>query len=185
MKRIIMATLLVMSFAISVAHADVVTVTSDPLWQNSGIVLSPGNSVNIYGAGGGWTWATTWGVVPFWPEGNYRPDLISDEWIQNGEHGQLIGYIGSLDLNAFPRLIPQNDPGLFAIGADNIIASNTGNATGNLWFGFNDDYRTDAVYDNWGEATVHVDAVPEPVTILLFGAGLIASAVLRSRHSTR
>ncbi len=182
MKYIILVAFLIMSFAVSVAHADIVTVTSDPLWQDSGISLNPGSSVNVYGASGSWTWATTWGIAQFGPDGNYRPDLISDEWIQNGQHGQLIGYIGSLDLNAYPRLIPQNDASLFVIGTGNVFASNNGSVSGNLWLGFNDDYATDSVTDNSGEATVHVDAVPEPGTIILFGFGLIASAAFMKRY---
>jgi hypothetical protein len=167
-------------------------VTADPLWKNTGISVVGTDTVSFTGATASWTYQfPPFGHDPFGPEGVSVPDGFKfDEWIQNGLHGQLIGFIGNvLDLNADPRVINQGDSGLFEIGAG--PTSVTGK-TGTLWLGFNDGYVTGTI-ENFGSGSVDVSVnadlapSPEPATLLLFGttAGGLALARWRRRRQAR
>jgi len=131
-----------------------VTVTAVPLWTDTGIVLAENDSVTISDATGSWTWGRSY----FGPDGDPQPDLIWDEWIRNGLHGQLIGavLIDGVDPNSVPRVVPQDDPKLFSIGTRTVTRTGT---AGRLWLGFNDDYVSLYTFDNAGSvvATVKVD----------------------------
>jgi hypothetical protein len=138
----------------SLATGQSVTVTAVPLWTDTGIVLAENDTVTISDASGSWTWGASY----FGPDGDPQPDLIWDEWIRNGLHGQLIGAVlpTDLDPNAVPRVVPQDDPKLFSIGTRTVTRTGT---TGRLWLGFNDDYVSLYTSDNAGfvVATVKVD----------------------------
>jgi len=179
MKRILFMTVIVMALAISMAQADVISVTANPLWTDTGIILDPCDVVKIHDAVGSWTWGSGW----FGPEGDPQPGLAWDEWITNGLHGQLIGFIGGVpDLNAVPRVILQDDPRLFEIGLGSVALSGQ---TGKLWLGFNDDYASIATGDNFGSVRVQVDVacIPEPATIALIGSGLLPLLKMRRRRA--
>lgn len=142
----------VIAFGETARASIVVSVTANPLWTNTYISVVPSDTVNIYGASGSWSWGGWTG-----PDGDPAgSSLLWDEWIQNGLHGQLIGFIGpsGLDLNAIPRVILQNEARLFPIGTSSV--SLTGKE-GVLWLGFNDDYASLAIGDNSGSVTVNVD----------------------------
>ena len=172
MKRMLTGLLvlvLVSSAVSSIEAAYEFTVTANPLWTNTHILLSPSDVVTIHDAIGSWSWA---GFNSLGPEGGFIGDLYPyDEWIVNGFHGQLIGFIGpsSLDLNAVPRVILQDDSRLFEIGAGSVTLSGL---DGTLWLGFNDGYSAapGCVEDNAGSIVVQVDirSVPEPASLAVW-----------------
>jgi hypothetical protein len=156
----------------SVAGAATITVPSIPVWTDSGIDLTPGDTLFVHGAAGMWNWGTSYS---FGPQGDYQPGLAWDEWIPNGQHGELIGYIG-----VNPYAAVQNDFYLFGIGTGTV--TRTGD-TGRLWLGFNDDFSSGGVGDNSGSVTVCA-SVPEPATILLW-AGLGALGLVVARRGRK
>jgi len=158
------------------------TVATDPLWTDTGLLLNAGETVTLFGATGTVTWAT-WSGRSSGPEGDPQPTLTWDEWITNGRHGQLIGFVG-----ADPGGIAQNDSRLFEIGNGSVTKSGV---SGKLWLGFNDDYTHPDSWnaDNLGAITVNmdgprttVDGVPEPLTLLLLGSGVALLFGLRKRY---
>jgi hypothetical protein len=189
--RLLLVLLLVL-VPLSQASATPIGVTASPLWTNTGISVLTTDTVSFTGAAASWTYQfPPSGHDPFGPAGvSVADDLKFDEWIQNGLHGQLIGFIGNvLDLNADPRAINQGDSGLFEIGAG--PTSVTGKA-GTLWLGFNDGYVT-GINNNFGTGSVDVNLdadlapTPEPATLLLFGttAGGLALVRWRRRRQAR
>ena len=151
------------------AQAATFTVTAVPLWTDTGITVTATDRLYFTSPAASWTWGG--GVPLFGPGGDFHPSYAYDEWIPNGQHGEMIGYIGSAaDLNAEPRQILQGDAGLFEIGASNVTI--TGLA-GKLWLGFNDDYATDATSDNAGTGSVNVTTSPIPGSLLLLGSGIL------------
>jgi hypothetical protein len=130
--------------------AAALTVTSNPLWTDTGITLAPQDGVGVHGASGSWTWSVDL-AAPSGPDGDYQPDFVWDEWIQNAQHGQLIGFLGN---DPYPA--SQNDPRLFSIGTSVFAACGL---SGHLWLGFNDDWTRGPgfVDDNLGSVTVQVD----------------------------
>ncbi|HEY7251641.1 MAG TPA: PEP-CTERM sorting domain-containing protein [Methylomirabilota bacterium] len=201
MKLLLVLLLVLIPFS----QASAIPVTSNPLWTNTGISVLTTDTVSFTGASASWTYQfdpgpPILGHAPFGPEGVavVGSGFINDEWIQNGLHGQLIGFIGSVpDLNASPRAINQGDSGLFPIGAG--PASVTGKV-GTLWLGFNDGYVT-ATNDNVGSGSVNVTVnaaggpegfeasdpdlapTPEPATLLLLGTTAGGLALARWRRS--
>ncbi len=147
-----------------------VTVSADPLWTDTGIILNPGVTYSIHDAAGMVAWGT-WSDRYSGPEGDFQSELTFDEWITNGQHGQLIGFVG-LD----PYSVGQNDSTLFAIGTGTVTLTGK---SGELWLGFNDDYSHpyEWTIDNYGTMTAHITdpttTVPEPSTMLLLGSGLL------------
>jgi PEP-CTERM motif-containing protein len=172
---------------ISARQSAAIPVTSNPLWTNTGITVLATDTVSFTGAAAAWTFGV--GVPLFGPAGTFLASGGPEEWVTDLQHGELIGFIGGsgLNLNASPRVIGQNDSGLFAIGAGPF--TETGRA-GALWLGFNDDFASGAISDNVGSGSVDVDvsapagpsAAPEPATLLLFGTTLVGlGAVVRRR----
>ena len=186
MKRALLppVVLVLLLFSVTAAHAGSFTVTANPLWTSTGIVLTGAETVTISGATGWWSWGGFWpeGVlVPVYhgPEGDintpHESGYLNDEWVPNYLHGMLIGYIGDN-----PELVrtQQWPVGMFAVGTATVVVS----GTGTLWLGFNDDRTSNAIGDNAGTVTVNVQ-VPDPaLTLLLFGMGLTGLAAWRRRR---
>lgn len=163
---VVLAAALVVSYGSS--NAAVITVTSNPLWTNSGFTLAASDVVTISGASGTWDWGT--GLVG--PDGSSigSNPWAYDEWIQDGMHGKLIGYVGTA---ADPRNdVAPGDSGLFLIGTSTVTFTGR---VGQLWFGFDDDRVSNTVGDNKGSITVNVvvNSVPEASAMLLLGSGLV------------
>jgi hypothetical protein len=187
MKRIIVLIFLMIFLGASFAYAVEITVTIDSteLWKDTDIFVTPGEWIDIDYLKGEWTWATWHNNGQLYgPGGDYETGYMWDEWITNGHHGALIGYIGIENPYTDPRIIPQNDSRLFMVGNGIEFYSM---ASGELWLGFNDDYTTNSwADDNEGSVTVKIDppatnSVPEPSTFLLIGLGLMGVGLLRRR----
>jgi len=190
MKRVTVVVLMMILIPVSQSSASTSTFTvpAIPLWTDSGLSVLATDVVTFTNATASWSYAG--GVPPFGPGGVFLAGGGSDEWITNQQHGQLIAFIGNpaLNLNAGPpRVIPQNDPGLFVIGNTTIPVVEIGRA-GELWFGFNDDFATNAIGDNTGTASVTVTipggvTVPVPATLLLLSAGFLSLNLVRRRRT--
>src|SRR5262249_2169593 len=137
------------------------TLTPTTLWLDTGITV--GASEAVIFANPVATWSYQAGVPAFGSGGSFLAGAGGDEWITNEQHGQMIGFIGSsaLNLNLVPRVIAQNDAGLFVIGGSSMAGvvgptfTETGRS-GELWLGFNDDFATIAIGDNTGTGLVDV-----------------------------
>jgi hypothetical protein len=140
------------TLTVKMAYEVTVTVTSIPVWTNTNIILLPGDKAVVHDATGLWSWGG--GGDPTGPEGDPKPDGVSDEWIPDGMHGELIGYIGPTGIDPF--MLIQGDPGLFAVGAGSVevAALDTGETA--LWLGFNDDYISYGYSDNYGSMEVKI-----------------------------
>ena len=136
------------------ASSATIVVQANPLWTDTGLALAPTDVVQIYGATGAWKSQIN---VPFSDaDGSMYCQYVWDEWISDGHHGQLIGFVGTdpNDTNA----VSQNSPALFVVGTNSVTFAGK---TGELWLGFNDAFATRypggiGVNDNSGSVTVQV-----------------------------
>ncbi len=158
------------------AEAGLVSVSANPLWTNTGLELN-GETLTVYGATGRWFWQEETDADGT----SVGSSFLYDEWIQNGRHGQLIGYVGDLDPNSMPRVIAQDTPELFAVGTGSVTKSGL---IGHLWLGINDDYSTNNFGDNTGTITALVDVAPVPVpaSAWLMFTGLASFMGLRRKR---
>jgi hypothetical protein len=134
-----------------------ITVTSNPLWTDTGIVLASGDQVSI-AASGSWSWNSSTFVGP---EGAGAQGLDSDEFehFDGSSHGRLIGFIGPDpcqgrcgDGTFFPQ-----PSGYISVGTGTTFTAST---SGKLWLGFNDDAVSGATYDNSGSVTAVISVSP-------------------------
>ena len=104
-KVIAFFSLIILIIPFSQAAAATFTVSSNPIWTDTGITVHATENVTFSNATASWTWG--YSIAPFGPDGDYLPNGSGDEWIQNDKHGELIGFIGdpSLNLNDFPHVI--------------------------------------------------------------------------------
>ncbi|HUR46276.1 MAG TPA: hypothetical protein VMZ27_10410 [Candidatus Saccharimonadales bacterium] len=127
---------------------------SKPLWTDTGISLKISDLLTLHHATGSWQFDS---VTPAsGPEGSFTPGMEWEEWITNGYQGQLIGFIAAAGFNPneIPRIMSQNDPGLFEVGTNSVTLNGK---EGRLWLGFNDDYHSHAAGDNDGSVVVQVE----------------------------
>lgn len=123
-----------------------VTFPANPVWNQSGVVLTAGQQVTI----------TASGVWSVYPGGNTGPDGSpgstgnpdGDEWVASANKGALIGYIGNQ---------PYSGGGWFGIGSSYTF---TAPVSGELWFGINDDHVSGGAYDNGGALTATITVCP-------------------------
>jgi hypothetical protein len=143
-----------------------ITVSSNPLWTDTGISLS-GGSTAITATG---SWSTGLGFTG--PDGLYVPEYAYDEWLQNGWHGQLLAYVGA---NPYSGTVNVD---YFAIGSSGVLNG----LSGELWLGFNDDMVSGGVGDNEGSVIATV-AIPEPGAGAILALGSVVFG-LRRRLAT-
>ena len=158
-------------------HGAPITVTSNPLWTDTGINLKLSDLITFHNATGSWRFDSV--TPPAGPEGTFTPGMEWDEWITNTYQGQLIGFIApaGLNPNETPRFMSQNDPGFFEVGTNSISISGK---EGRLWLGFNDDYRSHAAGDNEGSVVVQVEvgSTNQPVISRLLVTGNTVQVVV-------
>lgn len=133
---------------------------------STGLFLNPGDLFQI-SASGTWSNAPISYNLIFGPNGNPNENIVSGYPGAGYPVAALMGKIGN---NSY-----------FFIGSS---YSNQVSQSGILYLGFNDtDYG-----NNWGTVTAHItdSPVPEPTSLLLFGIGGIATALIhRKRRSHR
>lgn len=144
-----------------------ISVPANPLWTDTGLTVSNGDTVTITASG---TW--NYGAGPLGPDG-YLPCCNWDLFMANPPalQGELIAFVGPDpyqghwgDGSFFPRTT-----GYWDIGSSGSFISSTG---GKLWLGFNDDAVSRAVGDNSGSVTASI-AVGKANGII---AGTVTSA---------
>ncbi len=154
--------------------AQIFTVTSNPIWTDTGIALSTGDTVSIT-AQASWTSGWYGGQVLLGPDGVPNTLNYYDDFLSSANNAELIAYVGSDpyqghwgDGTFFPR-----STGYWAIGSNGGL---TAAESGELWLGMNDDAVSKSISDNIGtaQATVEIVPVPEPSVFCFAALALVA-----------
>jgi hypothetical protein len=180
MKRLMLVSIVV-AFMAAPAMADLVTVTANPLWTDTGIDVAIGDVITVTPVAGE-KWCTIGGGVMWGPDGSdYNRDDLFLSYDSGAQHSAMIGYIGG-----DPYQGHWGDDSFFPQAAGYVAVNNgvtfTSSASGSLWLGVNDDARTMAIGDNSGSIGADVDVVPVPGAVLLGVLGLgMAGWKLRKR----
>ncbi len=138
------------------AVAPGVVVPANPVWTNTGLTLSPGDTVKI-SASGAWSYGA--GLIG--PDGDPTGCCHWDDFqhFDDGDKGRLIAFIGNDpyqgrwgDASFFPQY-----SGYISIGSAQTFTATVG---GMLWLGMNDDAVSRVVGDNTGSFTATISVVP-------------------------
>jgi len=138
-----------------------VTVPANPLWTDTGIVLTAGQTVTVSASG---TWNYAFG--PIGPDGdpNYFAG-VGDEFgfFDIVDHGRLLGFIGADPLQGewgngtfFPQVT-----GYISVGSGQTFRARS---AGKLWLGINDGAVSKGVSDNSGQMVAIITLVTGDVT---------------------
>ncbi len=143
------------AIAIAKPVPDHITATANPLWTDSGIAVTSGQTLAI-SASGTWSWAE-------WCDADGVNDGCTDVFLAGANHGSLIAYVGTHppyedstgtdrwgDTTYFPK--PAGN-GYWLAGKNATI---TTDRTGELWFLINDDAVSESIGDNSGVLSVRV-----------------------------
>jgi len=143
--------------AVAIAVPPLITVTANPLWTDSGLTVSAGQTLTI-SASGTWSWASG-----EWTDADGTIISNPDVFLSGANQGSLTAYVGTHppyeddtganrwgDASYFPRP-PGN--GYWLAGKRATI---TTDRTGELWFLFNDDATGQYIDDNAGTLEVRV-----------------------------
>lgn len=141
------------------------SVPANPLWVDTGLSLSAGQTVNFTASG---TWNFGLGAVSAAGTAYYEN---WDRFLVGANQGELLAYIGSDPYQGHwgnGSFFPQAG-GYWGVGTGGQFTSA---GTGELWLGINDDAVSKTVGDNTGSIAVQVVVVPEPGTCGLLGLGV-------------
>jgi len=130
-----------------------VLVPANPLWTDTGIHISTGQTVTISASG---TWDFAFG--PVGPDGD--PTYFSGAWdefvfFDLADHGRLIAFVGPDPFQGQwgnAQFFPQTS-GYISVGSGQTFKVHAG---GELWLGINDDAVTRGVGDNNGQLTATI-----------------------------
>jgi hypothetical protein len=147
------------------------TVSANPLWTDTGIYVSIGQSITATASG---SWNPWTGVLsPCGPDGAPTAPDWDDSFLLGANSAALIAYVGTDPLQGhwgdrsfFPRAT-----GYWVIGSSGGFTSPV---AGELWLGFNDDAVNQQTWDNSGSVMAQITVVPEPSAFVLAGLGAAA-----------
>lgn len=163
-----------------------VDVPADPLWTDTGLTVTNGQTIAITASGAWWTGSNT--NQHCGPDGDTSVGDEYDLFLTStapSKHGELIAFVGpdpkqgdKWGTTFFPQPV---GAGYWAIGSS---ATFTSDRNGKLWLGINDGAQSKAVGDNGGfVATVTtVTGIPEFPTATLPVAAVIGLMFIFGRR---